>query len=170
MKTLARKAPMDPKALRSVLGHYPSGVTVVTAMDGAVPVGFACQSFHALSLEPPMVVILVGKHSTSWPRIRSAETFAINVLSEGQEALCRSFAVSGADKFASVEWAPSSHDAPILDGSSAWFDCQLESEYDGGDHLIVTARILDMGTAEERTPLLFHRGSFRTMATEDVAS
>jgi flavin reductase (DIM6/NTAB) family NADH-FMN oxidoreductase RutF len=166
MRASIQETAFDPKTLRTVLGHYPSGVTVVTAMDGSVPVGFACQSFHALSLDPPMVVILVGKHSTSWPRIRSAETFAVNVLSEGQETLCRSFAVSGADKFAGVEWAPSRFDAPILEGSSAWFDCRIEAEHDGGDHLIVAARILDLGIADDRLPLVFHRGTFRTMTSD----
>jgi len=166
MSTQIQEMILEPKRLRTVLGHYPSGVTVVTAMDGATPVGFACQSFHALSLDPPMVVILVGKQSTSWPRIRSAETFAVNVLSEGQAGLCRAFAVSGADKFANVEWGRSRFDAPILEGISAWFNCRIEAEHDGGDHLIVTARILDLGTAEDRRPLLFHRGAFRTIAGE----
>lgn len=159
---------MDPKQLRNVLGHYPSGVTVVTAMHDDEPVGFACQSFHALSLDPPMIVILVGKTSTSWQRIRVADNFAVNVLSAEQEALCRAFAVSGADKFAGVEWNAGPLGAPVLEGSSAWFNCRIDSELDGGDHLIVTAHILEMGNDPDREPLLFHRGAFRSLA-DDLA-
>jgi flavin reductase (DIM6/NTAB) family NADH-FMN oxidoreductase RutF len=154
-----------PDHLRAILGHYPSGVTIVTATNSGVPTGFACQSFHALSLDPPLAVLLVGKKSTSWPKIKQAEVFAVNVLSENQGDLCRSFAVPGADKFAGVQWTPSQLGAPLLHNNSAWFECRLEAEHDGGDHLIVVARILDLGESDGIAPLIFHRGLFRTIAT-----
>ncbi|MUL79031.1 flavin reductase family protein [Mycobacterium sp. CBMA226] len=153
-----------PEHLRAVLGHYPSGVTVVTATNNGVPTGFACQSFHALSLDPPLAVLLVGKGSTSWPNIKAADFFAVNVLSETQGELCRAFAKSGADKFAGVQWTSSRLGAPILQNISAWFECQVAAEHDGGDHLIVVARILDLGESDDIAPLIFHRGLFRTIS------
>jgi hypothetical protein len=107
--------------LRRTLSHFASGVTIVTALRESIPVGFTCQSFFSLSLDPPYVAIAPSKTSTTWPLIAEAGTFCVNILSEGQEALCRSFAVSGADKFAGVEWNRSPvTSSPLLVGSLAW--------------------------------------------------
>lgn len=105
------RAPVDQTEFRRVLGNFATGVTVVTAPptdggegagDGAGPAGFACQSFSSLSLDPPLVCFMVGRTSTTWPRIARAGVFCVNVLGAGQGDLCRGFAVSGADKFAGV--------------------------------------------------------------------
>lgn len=112
------RAPVEQGEFRRVLGSFASGVTVVTAPaadDEDGPAGFACQSFSALSLDPPLVVFMVGRTSTTWPRIARAGVFCVNVLSAGQSGLCRSFAVSGADKFAGV-----THDPAPVSGSPAW--------------------------------------------------
>src|SRR6202020_786367 len=95
---------LDQARFREVLGHFATGVTIVTANEEGVPVGFSCQSFSALSLDPPMVILAPAKSSTSWPRIAEAGAFCVNILSQDQEALCRSFAISGGDKFEGVEW------------------------------------------------------------------
>lgn len=151
----------ETQALKDVLGHYPSGVTIVTAMDDGSPAGFSCQSFHSLSLDPPMIMLLVGRTSTSWPRMRPGGRFCVNVLADGQAAICRTFAISGADKFDGVEWTRSPGGSPVLAGVNAWIDCALQDELDGGDHLIVTGRVRGFGADESRTPLVFHRGAFR---------
>jgi 3-hydroxy-9,10-secoandrosta-1,3,5(10)-triene-9,17-dione monooxygenase reductase component len=156
--------PVDSKTLRSVLGQYPSGVTVVTAVRRGEPVGFACQSFHSLSLDPPMIVVLAGRSSATWPKIREVRRFCVNVLAEGQEEVCRAFSVSGADKFAGVEWEPGPTGSPVLAGSSAWVDCHLVDEYDGGDHTIAVGRVHAVGSDETSSPLIFHRGLFRALA------
>ena len=88
---------LDQARFREVLGHFATGVTIVTALEEGVPVGFTCQTFGALSLDPPMVILAPARSSTSWPRIAKAGAFCVNILGEHQEALCRSFAVSGGD-------------------------------------------------------------------------
>lgn len=144
---------------REVAGSFPSGVTVVTGVDDDGPSGFTCQSFHALSLDPPMVLFAVANTSTSWPRIRRAGRCCVNVLMEGQEAAARTFATSGIDKFASQSWTPAPDGSPILDGVLAWFDCTIAEIHPGGDHEVVTALVHALD-AVDGTPLVFHLGHF----------
>ncbi|UXY28242.1 flavin reductase family protein [Streptomyces sp. HUAS TT20] len=161
------RAPVDQGEFRRVLGHFATGVTVVTApaVDGEDgPAGFACQSFSSLSLDPPLVVFMVGRTSTTWPRIARTGVFCVNVLGAHQGELCRGFAVRGADKFAGVAYgaAPVSG-SPRLAGTLAWIDCTVHAVHTGGDHLIVVGRVDALGTADVDTapaPLLFHKGRF----------
>ncbi|SEC38706.1 Flavin reductase like domain-containing protein [Rhodococcus jostii] len=151
---------VDTRAFRDVLGHFCSGVTVVTAVVGDEPVGFTCQSFSALSLNPPQVLLCPSKRSTSWPTIRTADTFCINVLAAGQRDLSDRFAQSGGPKFDGVPWRPAKHGAPILDGVAAWFEVALGAEHDGGDHLIAVADMLDFEADSATQPLVFHRSRY----------
>ncbi|MGC5566846.1 flavin reductase family protein [Streptomyces sp. FR-108] len=174
------RAPVDPAEFRRVLGNFATGVTVITAPapdpaadpeadPGAAPAGFACQSFAALSLDPPLIAFMVARTSTTWPRIARAGVFCVNVLGAHQGDLCRGFAVSGADKFAGVAHEPSPvSGSPRLEGATAWIDCAVHAVHTGGDHLIVVGRVHALGTpppAPDGTgpadaPLLFHRGRF----------
>ncbi|MFI9203562.1 flavin reductase family protein [Streptomyces sp. NPDC053048] len=165
------RPPPTPEEFRSVLGHFASGVTVITApgMDGKPPAGFACQSFSSLSLEPPLVVFMVGRSSTSWPRIARAGVFCVNILGSGQKDLCRGFGARSsqtADKFAGVSCKPSPvTGSPLIAGVPAWVDCTIHAVHTGGDHLIVIGRVEALGTDEGAAgdgPLLFHRGAFGT--------
>jgi flavin reductase (DIM6/NTAB) family NADH-FMN oxidoreductase RutF len=151
---------LDERVLRDVLGHFASGVTVVTAATADGPIGFTCQSFSSLSLDPPLVVFAPARTSRTWPRLREIGRFCVNVLAEDQPHLSARFARSGTDKFAGVGWRPSPLGAPVLDGVVAWIDCRLWAEYDGGDHTVVAARVLDLGADPGRRPLLFHRGAY----------
>ncbi|MFE2500679.1 flavin reductase family protein [Streptomyces rubiginosohelvolus] len=155
------RLPIAPAEFRRVLGHFASGITVVTARDADGPTGFACQSFASLSLDPPLVTFMVARTSTTWPRIARAGAFCVNVLGAEQGALCRGFAVSGADKFAGVAYgdAPATG-SPLLDSVPAWIDCRIHAVHTGGDHLIVVGRVEALGAEEEGEPLLFHRGAF----------
>ncbi len=161
------RAPVDPREFRRVLGHFPTGVAVITAPPATAtdsPAGFACQSFTSLSLDPPLVAFMVGRTSTTWPRIARAGMFCVNVLGAGQDELCRAFAVSGADKFAGVPYDPAPvSGSPRLSGAVAWIDCAIQAVHPGGDHLIVVGRVNALGTAADDDPdgpLLFHRGRF----------
>lgn len=155
------RMPVDAGEFRRVLGHFASGVTIVTAHDDDGPAGFACQSFASLSLDPPLVVFMVARTSTTWPRIARAGSFCVNILGADQGELCRSFAVSGADKFAGVTHEPSpATGAPLLTGVPAWIDCRIHAVHTGGDHLIVVGRVESLGGAADGEPLLFHRGAF----------
>jgi 3-hydroxy-9,10-secoandrosta-1,3,5(10)-triene-9,17-dione monooxygenase reductase component len=151
---------VDPRLLRDVLGHFASGVTVVTAATAAGPIGFTCQSFSSLSLDPPLVVFAPARTSRTWPQLRAIGRFCVNVLAEDQTDLSGTFARSGVDKFTGVPWRPSRLGQPVLDDVVAWIDCELWAEYDGGDHTLVAARVLDLGADPDRRPLLFHRGSY----------
>lgn len=167
------RAPVSPAEFRAVLGNFASGVTVITAPatdgggnaggdgSGDGPAGFACQSFASLSLDPPLVTFMVARTSTTWPRIARAGVFCVNILGAEQASLCRSFAVSGSDKFAGVAHAPAPvTGSPQLDAVPAWIDCRIHAVHTGGDHLIVVGRVEAMGAAGEGDPLLFHQGRF----------
>ncbi|MDQ0714148.1 3-hydroxy-9,10-secoandrosta-1,3,5(10)-triene-9,17-dione monooxygenase reductase component [Streptomyces luteogriseus] len=166
------RAPLDLRDFRRVLGNFATGVAVVTApaaTAGEPPAGFACQSFNSLSLDPPLVAFMVGRTSTTWPRIARAGVFCVNVLGSGQGELCRAFAVSGADKFAGVAYdaAPVSG-SPRLSGAVAWIDCAIHAVHTGGDHLIVVGRVNALGADDAdgpEGPLLFHRGRFARLAS-----
>ncbi len=150
---------LDQARFREVLGHFATGVTIVTALEEGLPVGFSCQSFAALSLDPPMVVLAPARASTSWPRIRAAGAFCVNILGEHQEAVCRAFAISGGDKFSGVGWRPGITGAPVIDGSLAVVECELGEIFEGGDHEIVTGLVVSLEVGEGG-PLLFYRGGF----------
>ena len=116
-------APPRPEApdaetaqFRRVLGHFCTGVTVITGVDDGRPAGFACQAFAALSLTPPLVLFCPGTSSRTWPVIANSGYFCVNVLSAGQQDIARRFGVSGADKFAGLSRSPSSSGAPVLAG------------------------------------------------------
>jgi 3-hydroxy-9,10-secoandrosta-1,3,5(10)-triene-9,17-dione monooxygenase reductase component len=162
----AARPAVTPARMREVLGHFASGVTVITGLDPGVteagPAGFACQSFHALSLEPPLVCLCVGKASTTWPRIRASGRFAVNILGAHQEGLSRTFATSGADKFAGVEWSPSPLGSPLLDDAVGWVDCTVRAVHDGGDHEIVIGDVVGLA-ARGGDPLLFFRGAYQRL-------
>ena len=158
---------VSPAVMREVLGHFVSGIVVVTAATPTGPIGFTCQSFASLSLDPPLVSFAAARTSSTWPRIREADTFCVNVLAADHQELSIGFARSanaGVDKFAGVPWNPSPSGAPVLDGVSAWIDCTLWNEYDGGDHTIAVGHVLDLGADPTRLPLLYYRGRYGVTA------
>jgi 3-hydroxy-9,10-secoandrosta-1,3,5(10)-triene-9,17-dione monooxygenase reductase component len=122
-------AVVNGSAMRDVLGHFASGVVVVTAWSaggaGPVgPVGFTCQSFASLSLDPPLVTFAPARTSSTWPLIRTASTFCVNVLAADQQELSAGFARRGTDRFAGVAWRLNRFGAPELDGACAWISCR----------------------------------------------
>jgi 3-hydroxy-9,10-secoandrosta-1,3,5(10)-triene-9,17-dione monooxygenase reductase component len=151
---------IDGAHFRAVLGHFTTGITIVTGMEGTEPVGLTCQSFVSLSLDPPLVGFAPSTSSTSWPRVRSSGAFCVNVLGEDQEELCRSFATSGLDKFRGVGWRPAETGSPLLDDVLAWVDCRIEEEYPAGDHVIVVGRVVELAATRSGRPLLFYRGGY----------
>jgi flavin reductase (DIM6/NTAB) family NADH-FMN oxidoreductase RutF len=150
---------VDQGRFRAVLGHFASGVVLVSGIDDGVPAGLTCQSFFSLSLDPPLVAIAPGKTSTSWPKIARTGIFCVNILSTEQEAVAWTFSQSGADKFAGVGWSPTGNGVPRLHGSLAWVDCRIEETHETGDHFLVVARVEDLEMGEGQ-PLLFYRGGF----------
>jgi 3-hydroxy-9,10-secoandrosta-1,3,5(10)-triene-9,17-dione monooxygenase reductase component len=154
-------SPIEQAEFRTVLGHFASGVVVVTGRGEAGPAGFTCQSFFSLSLDPPLVAFAPSLTSTSWPVIEASGVCTVNVLAEGQEAFARGFSRSGADKFEGVGWTAGATGAVRLNDSLAWLDCHIESVLEGGDHRIVVARVAELALGRG-DPLLFYRGGFGT--------
>jgi 3-hydroxy-9,10-secoandrosta-1,3,5(10)-triene-9,17-dione monooxygenase reductase component len=151
----------DNATFRRVLGHYPTGVCVVTAIEeGETPAGMVVGSFTSVSLDPPLVAFFPDRKSTSWPRIERVGKFCVNVLSSDQQALCRQFASSGGDKFAGVSHRVSANGSPILDGVVAWIDCTLDAVHEAGDHYIVLGRVVALEVDRPESPLLFFQGSY----------
>lgn len=160
----------DPQHFRQVLGHFATGVTVITGLDGDKPVGFACQAFAALSLEPPLVLCCPGKTSTTWPRLAMTGRFCANILAADQRDVARRFGVSGSDKFAGLGWSADADGLPILAGVLTWASCAVEVVHEEGDHYVVVARITRLGDCIAGDPLLFYRGRFTLSATADDGS
>ena len=142
---------------------------VLGAMYDGAPAGMSIGSFTSVSLDPPLIAILPAKTSVSWPRIAAAGVFCVNILNARQEALCRTFATSGADKFAGVSWRPAPSGSPVLAGALAWLDCSLEQVVEAGDHLIALGRVtsLDVGDdldeGQVAEPLVFFQGGYGTV-------
>ena len=151
---------MDSAHYRQVLGHFATGVTVVTAMHDGAPAGLSVNSFTSVSLEPPLVAFCVTRTSATWPKIRDAGWFCVNILSENQEGVSRVFATRGVDKFRGMGWHPSVSGAPVLAGVLAWIDCTVEAEYEAGDHVLVLGRVRALDVAAEGRPLVFYRGGY----------
>ncbi|GAA5039410.1 flavin reductase (DIM6/NTAB) family NADH-FMN oxidoreductase RutF [Thermocatellispora tengchongensis] len=163
-------AAISSERYRHVLGHFVTGVTVVTAMHADGPVGFTCQSFGALSLDPPLVLLCPSKVSTSWPKVAAGGRFGVNMLAHDQIALCRRFAVSGGDKFADVPWAAGRFSgAPMLPGTLGWLECEIVTVHEAGDHWIVVARVLDLAASSDRRPLTFFRGTLAGFRSHEPA-
>jgi len=155
---------IDPALFRQVLGHFPTGVTVVTATEAdGHPVGFTIGSFTSVSLDPPLVGFLPMTDSSRWKAIEATGSFCVNVLGCLQDALCWQFAKSSiAEPFDGVDWRPSPiTGSPILPDAIAWIDCSIEQVVEAGDHQFVMGRVLEMEHAHpdlDPVPLLFYRG------------
>jgi flavin reductase (DIM6/NTAB) family NADH-FMN oxidoreductase RutF len=154
----------DSARFRQVLGHFPTGVTVITAAADSGPVGLAVGAFSSVSLDPPLVAFFPDKGSSSWPRIEASGSFCVNILAEDQEEVCRRFASKGDDKFAGLGWTPAGSGAPMLDGVLAWIDCDVDSVVEAGDHHCVFGRVRDLGVGRDGGPLLFFRGGYGRFA------
>lgn len=152
---------IDGQTFRHVLGHYPTGVCVVTAIgsDGE-SAGMVVGSFTSVSLDPPLVAFFPDKNSSSWPKIERAGRFCVNVLASDQQDLCRAFAAKGDDKFAGISHRLSDNGSPVLDDVVAWIDCTLDAVHEAGDHYIALGLVRALDIVRPDQPLLFFRGKY----------
>jgi 3-hydroxy-9,10-secoandrosta-1,3,5(10)-triene-9,17-dione monooxygenase reductase component len=163
----------DAKQFRTVLGHFPTGVTVVTGMEGDQPVGFTIGSFTSVSLDPPLVGFLPMKDSDTWKAMAPSDSFCVNVLSRHQADLCWKFAKSGNEheRFDDLTWHAGPTGSPIIDRAVAWIDCRVEDVFEVGDHYFVVGRVVALEAdadhdGEGPFPLLFFRGTLGGFAAE----
>ena len=158
----------DPQAFRDALGSFVTGVTIVTARDGAgQPFGLTANSFNSVSLDPPMVLWSLSLQSRTLPVFRDAETWAVHVLAADQQPMSDRFARPGEDKFAGLAPGDGPEGAPLLEGYAARFGCRAQFEYEGGDHAIFLGEVIDFDRRETE-PLIYHGGRYgRVMRAPD---
>jgi len=153
----------DPKALRSALGRFTTGVTIVTCRDDAGrPVGLTANSFSALSLDPPLVLWALRCVSPSVAAFQAASHFTVNVLAEAQVEVSRRFATATADRFSAGVWSAGLGGAPLLAGCTASFECALQSHQVAGDHVLFIGKVLALHEAA-LPPLVFQAGHYRLL-------
>jgi flavin reductase (DIM6/NTAB) family NADH-FMN oxidoreductase RutF len=154
---------MDLLHLRNVLGHFATGVTVITTQDkNANPSGLTANAFTSLSLDPPLALICVDKQAHCYFSFEESKIFAINVLGEGQEDISRRFATKGADKFAGIRWHRSKNGYVLIDGAIGHIECRIVQSHDGGDHTIYIGEIVS-AIASAGRPLLFFKGKYHRL-------
>ena len=161
---------IEPLSFREALGHYASGITVITSHLDGEPIGFTCQSFYSVSTSPPLVSFSVMASSASYPKIRQAGRFAVNILSDEQVGISNQFARKGTDKWHAVEWQQSPLGNPIIAGSLHWLDCKIHAEHAAGDHLIVIGEVkaLSLQATAVTQPLLYFKGQYCNIATQSA--
>jgi 3-hydroxy-9,10-secoandrosta-1,3,5(10)-triene-9,17-dione monooxygenase reductase component len=161
---------IDPRHFRNVLGCYPTGVSVVTALsESGERFGMAVGSFTSISLDPPLVGFFPDKTSSTWPRIERTGRFCINVLAHDQVEICRRFASKGSDKFQDLSHGSSPSGLPLLDDAVAWIDCRLHSVTEIGDHLLVVGEVEALEGQPDSFPLIFFRGGYHDLAGRTAA-
>ena len=163
-------AEIDQRAFRDTLGHYASGITIISGIDEEGPIGFTCQSFYSVSTEPPLVSFSVMTNSTTYPRVRETGKFAVNVLAHDQHTVSNQFARKGTDKWAGVSWNPTVAGNPVIADTLMWLDCDIWAEHEAGDHYIVIGRVNEMSPASwhKEEPLLYFKGQYRHLRDLDA--
>jgi len=160
---------IDARALRSALGEFVTGVTIITTSDQAgAPTGFTANSFNSVSLDPPMVLFSLALDSTCLEAFRQASWWAVHVLAADQEALSNRFAKRDTEKFAGISYTAGPGGVPLLDGFAARFVCRSAFEYEGGDHAIFLGEVQQFEQAG-RTPLVYHKGRYGGVLPADAA-
>ena len=158
----AERQHVSADVFRRALAAHPAGVVVVTGRDEDGPVGLTATSFVSISLDPPLVGFAVAVTSSTWPRLRSADTLVVHLLAEGQDRIANVFATKGVDRFAEpTSWLPMTTGEPLLTEVTTWMRCRTEEHIAIGDHYLVVARVLDACVDGETSPLLYHNRGYR---------
>ena len=156
---------VDQLEFRRVMGHFATGVTIVTSHDGAGKIGgLTANSVASVSLEPPLVLVCVDKKSDSYPLFGASQSFAVNILANEQETLSRRFAKSGGEKFTGVGYRIGVTGSPILTDTIAFLDCQVRYTFEAGDHTIYVGEAVEIAVGPEAEPLLYFRGGYRNLS------
>lgn len=153
------------EAFRETVGHFASGVTIVTSTGPAGPAGMTTNAVTSVSLDPLLLLVCFELRSRTLAVVRASERFAVNILRAGDEQLAAVFASkrAGREKFERVTHTEA-HGVPVLDDALAWIACSLRELHPAGDHVIGIGEVIGMGVSEERDPLVFYRGCYTTIA------
>ena len=162
----------DRARFRSVMGHFASGVTIITTRNAGVDYGLTASAVSSLSLDPPMLLICVNKTAHTRGAIARSQVFAVNILRENQSELARHFASSRLDKFDGLSISYGALGAPLLGDMLATLECRVTAEVPGGTHSIFLAEV-HSAQASEGMPLTYFRGRmgrFAFMSADSGAS
>lgn len=160
---------IDQGELRQALGAFLTGVTILTARgEDGEPIGMTANSFTSVSLDPPLVLVCIGEHASSYAAMAVADRFAVHVLAEDQDELSTTFARSagkGADKFGAIDWHPGLGDVPLLEDYLTRLECRTTQRIPAGDHVVLVGEVERLDTDEgDRPPLGFLRGKYTALA------
>ena len=154
----------DSRTLRDAMGCFASGITVVTTKDeNGNPVGLTANSFTSVSLDPPLVLVCLGKNVGSLPAFNGAESFAVNILHTGQQPISNLFASKGKDRFKETDWQTWDKDVPIINNSLANFECIKTAEIEQGDHILFVGEVVRARFDPRRDPLLYSSSKYRRL-------
>ena len=157
--------------LRSVLGSFATGVTVITSRSRDHAYGMTANAFSSLSLDPPLVLVCVVSGTAGAATIERNKAFAVNILAADQEPISRYFSWKdrprGAGAFEEIPHMTAATDCPVLEGVAGFLDCRLADSHEAGDHVIYIGEVVAIGVDPEMEPLLFHHGRYRTVAGDE---
>lgn len=154
---------MDTRRLRTALGRFTTGITIVSCVDQAgAYVGLTVNSFNSVSLDPPLVLWSLRRESPNLEAFETAPRFAVNVLTESQIGLSRRFSSAHAHRFSEGDWALGAHGAPVLKDGAAVFECEFHSRQDAGDHRLYIGHVLGFSESA-RAPLLYRSGHYHRL-------
>jgi len=158
---------IDPREFRNTLGCFATGITVITTVDrDGGPVGFTANSFTALSLDPPLILFCLDRNATCFESFHRNRHFAVNILTTEQQNISNRFAKSGADKWSGVEFCSGETGCPILIGSLASLECEVDEVFEGGDHVIFIGKVMAMQRTDGGSqPLLYFRGRYAGLSS-----
>jgi flavin reductase len=160
--------------LRSMMGRFATGVTVVAARTGPLLAGMTANAIASVSIDPPLMVANVSQRSETHRAIVESHSFAVSVLSADQQPLAECFAApitaAKLHRFCDAPWHEAETGSPVLDGSIAYFDCRLVARHPGGDHTLFVGEIVSAGYEESGEPLLYFGSSYRRLAPREPES
>jgi flavin reductase (DIM6/NTAB) family NADH-FMN oxidoreductase RutF len=153
---------IEPDLFRKVMGHFVTGVSVVTALDGDRPFGITVNALSSVSLKPALVMVALDRRRFLTPIVRAAGRYAVNILAEDQEALSDCFAgapvTPGRQAFCGAAWHPGPTGLPLIDGAIATLECSLVETFSAGDHDLFIGRVETLGNEQHHPmPLLYYR-------------
>src|SRR5438105_8585817 len=161
----------EPPDFRATMGHFATGVTVVTTALDQTHFGRTVNAFCSVSLKPSLILVSLDLHSQTLPVIRQSGVFAVNVLAQEQQHLAMRFAVNDLQSktFDDIPLRVGQTGAPLFSEALAWIECRVVQEYPGGDHALVLGEVLHVAShGEHHEPLLYYRSSFRAIQQEDM--
>jgi flavin reductase len=163
----------ERRRLRSLMGRFATGVTVVAARHGPLLAGMTANAVASISIDPPLMLASIGRRAETHTAIVGSHAFAISVLADDQRSIAECFAqpttASKLTRFCGAAWHEAETGSPILDGAIAYFDCRLTARHAGGDHTMFIGEIVAAGYREDAEPLLWYGSTYRRLADEPAS-